>query len=320
MATGLNRDDFNRNDLRVGDFLSEGLKPPNGSPTVAAEWYKEALSITALEGCYDFRGKADGSTLTLDANSAVSTVEDLSDQGNDATHWRGTGTHVQKALLRIDDSGVQGIDCWGKESADAKHWGFHNSTVLGATATAWHVFTVFTVQSTATFRGAGASGGGSSSAGYGFPYSALTNGRPYFGCASKGGLDAGDWETVVSGAGGQMSDAGGTTVNLESLVGRGSEEVCLAEFRLDGSDVQEVWMNGLMLNDLDPGIANDNLGYMFWGMRSIASSTYPQHVYAIGLSTQSHPSGLITTAQAATIRAAIMADFGISVWDGSTYP
>lgn len=323
--SGINLDDFNRGDFTTGDLVSAGFKPPGGGGGGGGgggPWYADATVTGELESVYDFRGQPAGSTLTLDANNAVSTVSDLGDQGNDGNHWRGTGLQVEKALLRTDGNGVQGIYCSGEISSDEKHWGVNHTNTYSSAATSWHSFAVLTIPSTATFLAAGSGSSGSVTVGYSGIGSSGSGGRPYLRFADSGGAAASSWQSTVNGGGGQISNAnpgGGTTINIESAVDRGNENIILVEWRLDGSALQQIWVNGLKLNE-GTVATPDAMFYSIWGKRDLNINGQPLQLYALGFSQQTHPNGLISTTQAATIRSAIMNDFGLTLWDGSTYP
>lgn len=313
----LEQGDLTRGDLVNAALSAQGLKPPaGGGGAPAPKWFANA-DISSLAGAYDFRGLTGGSALTLDANNALSTVSDLSGNGNDATHWRGTAVNVEKALLGGTSGIDQYVDCRGNQDADEKHWGFNGLSLFGAVTALWHHFAVLRIPNHAGLK----TQASTSSTGiyYYFPASAGTSGRPRLTFDSSGGsASTSNYATLVSGAGGQMESP--PSVNIESLTGRqetaAASRVALVEFRRTGSKTQ-VWVNGHMVEEQDPNIATDAMGYVLYGKRDLNFSSGPLQLFAHGVGWNAD---MPSEAQAASIRASILADFGIETWDGSSYP
>jgi hypothetical protein len=266
----------------------------------------------------DVRGKVGGSTVTLDGNGAASVIEDLSGQGNDVTHRKGAGTHSEKALLlgSIPDQYV-----YATGLSDEKHWGIRDDEIDTSALTEWHIFTVFSLAGTPIIKPADSSS--ESSNHYRFPSSSGTGGRPSLGFSSTGGLGSGSWITQENSGGGSLVSP--PSVNIESLTGRAETDAvnrdALVEWRHEGGgNRSEVWVNGYLVEFNSSSGTPDAMNNLLWGKRDLNLSGGGQRIKAIAIGRPGKSGRDFTTANAATVRAALLADFGIETWDGSTYP
>lgn len=298
--------------------LVKGLtgKSAGGGGGSAPRWFAN-LADSALLGAYDMRGVDGGSTVTLDGNGAASTLQDLSPQGNDATHWRGTGTHGEKALL-LGDEGDKYLEATGL--SDEKHWGFKDDE-LGETLNEWHIFSVISLKGSPHMIAHSSTS--SSSNKYRFPggaYDAL-QGHPFCAFDNAGGLKTGQLGEMAM-TSSSADDYDIVNCNIESLTGRVETAAldlkALVEFRYDGTTAS-AWVNGREVGSFTP-TGSDPMAYMQWGKRDLNNAGGFTRLSAIAVG-RPGKSGLdFTPAKAATVRAAILADYGIEVWDGSTYP
>lgn len=302
------------------------LIPGGGAGGGAAKWFLSAADAN-LVGAYDVRGVVGGSAITEDADPAVSVISDLSGQGNDCTHWRGTGLNNEKASLGAS-AAAQGkyLNCAGFQSGgNEEHWG-HQDGQIEETLTEWHWFSVIRCHPDQVLSQASTSTGART---YKIPASSGTNGRPSLGIDSVGGSGSGGaWNTTLDGGGGQLGSgsAGASTVNLESLAGRAETDaanrVALVEWRYEGNGgLQQVWVNGFLIGEQDPcSITGDTMNYCLWGKQDLNNNAGGLWLFAVALGVPGKSGRDFTVANAATIRAGILADFGIETWDGSTYP
>ena len=324
----LNRDDFNRGDFTTGDLVSAGLKPPGGGGA-SPFWHTDA-SASTLIGAYDLRddGAGSHSTLTKAADDTLYQISDLSGNGNTISDVFGASTNTSRAKCVEDTAvGFFGMRCPGQQSGETQFYRYlyDYATAFGSASNQYHFFHV--IRHTNSYSGSS----GALGAGMRFPGGDGTDGRPWCEFNACGPDTTHTIGTLVDGGGSQMSYT--SAMNLGNLCGRVSDGgggpgtipnpvVALIEWRNDPTaGLQQLWINGYKWSGSDwtAKSGGETHGQVRMGtdtvLQVVGSNVNWYYAWAVG-----EPDNGFTQANAALVRAAIMADFGIPTWDGSTYP
>jgi len=288
-------------------------------PTPPAGFWFDSITGKNLLGAYDVRDVAGASVVTLDAGGDVSVLSDLGDLGNDATHWRGAGTNSEKAPLSGTGES-RFISCLN--GGAEIHWGFRTLTTFGFNLTGWHWFSIISLTDVSTVKTFASTS--TSPYLYNIPSSGSSL-RPLCQIDSKGGGNggppAGNIRTVIRSGGGQYIGS----LNIESLTGRKETDAylrkALLEFRYEGdTQQQQIWVNGYKLGEQIGPLSNTQYGYGVWGKRNLNEGGSPMNLFGFAVGEPNYAPNPFTQADAADVRAAILSDYGIETWDGSTYP
>ena len=287
----------------------------SGGGGSAGHW-TTADDIGDLLFAWDFRGGASDSVLTKDGAGGVYGATDLSGNGRDFVSFRAP-SHA-KLARQVGDAGdayLQMVSASGR-SIETR------PTLLGFTADFdIHAFIVLQADSSNVFSQASSSSAANrygAFGGLGGFVLALDGGG---GAANPSNIGAlGDLGTPVW----QTEDETGPKdipVNFESLSGRAETDAAnrriLVELRADFfNDLAQIWVNGKQVGELALA-ATVTDSYMTFGKTDINGAPRDLlRVFSIGYARPS----VLTLTKAAAIRAALLADHGIEVWDGSTYP
>jgi hypothetical protein len=279
--------------------------PPPGN------WFDNAIVSGLLFG-FDVRDISGASTIVVDANGGVTSATDISGNGHDFTSFRGAGTDSKKA--RLATSAIDSGRVW--RCGDSSRKIETRATTLGITADSnRHYFAVISdwnpshssSASTTTPNGLRIVGGLGSS----YNFSLDRHGGTTLDGSASFFLDVGT---------STMNEAQGSAPRPSNFLGFSDTSLSYAIVEVRGvtsTGLMQMWMNGYKFAEIISGATVDGTdSYLTFGASDVNSNGTITDFAMIA----SADSTSFSEANAATLRAAIMADFGITVTDGSTWP